>query len=190
MDLRYIPKNFSPGLHKYIFDYSLERKVSYMKGTIQRVLREPIQCITYQRVRDKSRIVGLLTHRTRALYRVKAFSKDKDNILHKNYSNHNKAMNAFFEAIGKEFLESEGGLFMEKIGYFTAELDQRLTDTNKYESNVYRMKLYTDIIRDGALQEMTMDRAWSENMRQEFSKRLFGGQPYYNLLELVKHEIK
>lgn len=189
MELRYIPKHFSPGHHKYIFDYSLERKQCYMKGTVQRVLKEPIQYIAYQRVREKPTLTDTLNHRTRALYRVKNFSKDRDNILHKNYSNHAKAMNAFFRAISDCFLENEGGLYMKKLGYFTVELDQRLTETNKYDTNVYRMKLYTDFIRDGVLQEMTMDRTWSEDMRRRFSKKLFGGKVYYNLLELVKHDI-
>lgn len=123
-----------------------------------------------------------------------AFRYYRDNNKYRNVDNtpdyvkHGKILSRYYELIGEKLVESDGGVFIEGLGYFGAVIDPVIKITsyfgqdklliNKNTSGYSYHLAFIPISYDNALREWVADNSFSSKVRTAFSKALKSGKKY------------
>lgn len=110
-----------------------------------------------------------------------------------NYVEHGKILSKFYSKIGEKITESEGGVFIENLGYFSgvvdtikhysSYLDQDVL-LNRHTSGYKFFLIFVPISKDNTLKEWVADSSFTRPVKKLFSEALKAGKkfnfnPYY-----------
>ena len=115
----------------------------------------------------------------------------------KTYQEWRDIHDAIWEEISDQVVESKGGVFIKKLGYFAIMMSPRrrkvyLTTSGKYTYNdhttnhPYHMTLFTNLIANTKLKYWVMDRGYSSRIRKKVYRNLKKGKKYMLKYTLLK----
>ncbi len=113
-----------------------------------------------------------------------------------NYVEHGKILSKYFEKISQKIVSSEGGVFIEGMGYFSGVVDTLKDFTpylgksillNRNTSGYKFFLIFIPISKDNILREWVADASFSKTTKKFFSKALKEGKKYnFNTSYFIK----
>ena len=153
-----------------------------------------------KKVKKKSRLLPHLKPHDQTSYFYYRKHRKTDNEIGTDRTLYSKAVSEIFNSIGELMFENEGGVFLERYGYFSPMVIKYLEkfDTmEKYphtDMNSYALYLFTDTTNKSAIKGMIMDRTFSVTSKERFKEKIYGSyrpKLYYTLLtSLFGHKNK
>lgn len=108
---------------------------------------------------------------------------------------HRKVTSNFWKKVGEYMVEKEGGVFVDRMGYFCVGMvPEKLFSRKKYEKGRHlnphtKSRVYFPILitnkHDHFLKVFTMDRNFSDKVKAGINKKLKSGFKYINLYKYI-----
>lgn len=105
-----------------------------------------------------------------------------------NYVSHGKILSRFYSKIGEKIVESEAGVFIENLGYFSGIVDtvkdytcypnQDKIILNRNTSGYKFFLIFISISKDVTLKEWVADGNFSTKIKKKFSEALKKGKKF------------
>lgn len=104
------------------------------------------------------------------------------------YKKHGKIISLFYSKVGEKIIESDAGVFIEKLGYFSGVVDtvkqysaypQKKTVNLNLKTSGYKFFLiFIPISKDNTLKEWVADSSFTAKVKAAFSKSLKEGKKF------------
>lgn len=132
------------------------------------------------------RVLSVVDYESFKFYRENStFSKEE---FASDYKKHSKILTNFYSKVGEKVVECEGGVFIEKLGYFSGIVDtikqysiypQKTTINLNIRTSGYKFFLiFIPISKDNTLKEWVGDSCFTRKIKSEFSKKLKEGKKF------------
>lgn len=115
-------------------------------------------------------------------------SKKRDTKNTPNYVEHGKILSRYYAKIGEKIVESDAGVFIENLGYFSGIVDtikdytsypnQDKIMLNRNTSGYKFFLIFVPIAKDISLKEWVADGNFSTKIKKSFSKALKEGKKF------------
>lgn len=124
--------------------------------------------------------------------------KKKEGSFIQGRTDYRRAVISIYEAIAQLVIEHEGGVQLEKYGYFHSMILPHIPENRKSKRKepnfhtqgyVYTLQLFTDTVKNSVLKGMVMDRTFNQALVSRFSKALYDGfrpKLYHTMLKSLK----
>lgn len=134
-------------------------------------------------------------------YRSSSKYRDVNNTP--NYVEHGKILSKFYEKVAEKLTTKSGGVFIEKLGYFSGVVDihktykaypkQKSINLNRATSGYKFYLTFVPISKTKKLMEWTADGSFAPNVKKAFSNALKNGvkftyNPYYFICKYSKKQ--
>lgn len=104
------------------------------------------------------------------------------------YKKHGKVVSLFYSKVGDKIIESDAGVFIEKLGYFSGVVDtikqystypkKKTINLNLKTSGYKFFLIFIPISKDNILKEWVADSSFSKKIKESFSKALKKGKKF------------
>ncbi len=130
--------------------------------------------------------LSVIDYKAFKFYRENSKSRNIKNT--ENYVEHGKILSKYYAKIGEKIVESEAGVFIENLGYFSGIVDtvkqytsypkQDSVMLNRNTSGYKFFLMFVPISRDVLLKEWVADGNFSTKVKKSFSKALKEGKKF------------
>lgn len=140
-------------------------------------------------------VMSIIDYDSFKYYRENSKKRKEENTP--NYVAHGKILSKFYSKIGEKITTSEGGVFIENLGYFSGIVDTVKSYTvfnktggvmlNRITSGYKFFLIFVPISKDDLLREWVADGNFSRKVKKDFSKALKSGFKFnFNPLFFIK----
>lgn len=129
--------------------------------------------------------VSIIDYNSFKYYRSNSKKRNLDNTS--NYVEHGKILSLFYKKIGEKIIESTGGVFIEKLGYFSGIVAAEKKYSSYFNGKInlnrstsgYSFHLiFVPISKDNYIREWVADSSFSTSIKKRFSEKLKLGTIY------------
>ena len=141
----------------------------------------------YKKVTKKGALpaMSVIDYKAFKFYRENSKLRNPENTP--NYVEHGKILSKYFLKINESIIKSEGGVFIEGLGYFSGVIDTQKDYTpflgkeillNRNTSGYKMFLIFIPISKDNILKEWVADASFTKKMKIVFSRALKEGKKY------------
>lgn len=170
-----------------------------MKHTAKAINKE-LEKIPYMERTKAKRLLPHLKPHAQPSYFFYRKHRKTDHEVGENRTKFSNAVGEIFKAISEVMFEHEGGVFLERYGYFTPmviKYMEKYDNIEKYphtDMNTYALYLFTDTTNKSCIKGMCMDRTFDYRAKNRFKEVIYTSyrpKLYYTLLtSLFGHKNK
>lgn len=170
-----------------------------MKHTAKAIKKE-VEKIPYKNRTKAKRLLPHLKPHAQPSYFYYRKHRKTEHEIGEDRTKYSNAVGEIFRAIGELIVENEGGVFLDRYGYFSPiiiKYMEKYDTAEKYphtDMNSYALYLFTDTTNKSVIKGMCMDRTFDYRVKKLFKEAIYTSyrpKLYYTILtSLFGHKNK